>query len=129
MLGTVVYDVTPGPHGSRQPADLAIPIGSYPEGISSPYLPRVPATSGEENTVHGGVWRSGEPVTLEDPRELDQLWRDKVNGTLYLAASTAMGTRYVLEPIDSIARALPNDYSRRIVIGRREFRERMERVG
>lgn len=147
VLGTVVYEVTSDPRGaaSLQPADLAIsadalrralsgadrqPVASGAAGssqaapaeeVASPYIPREPATRADEPTIAGGVWRSGEPITLEMPRTLNQLWRDKQDSSLYIAASTCMGTRYVVQRMDA-------DNEERTCVSAREWRAAAERI-
>lgn len=149
IIGTAVFEVTSsstsGPNAPG-PADAAptIPrpknareVGN-PEGDrgwaldespesseeSLPNHPRARASEADEPTVMAGIWRSGDPVTVDMPRVLNQLWRERVTGELYIAALTAMGTRYVVQPLSA-----PDDYSQRTVLGARDWKKAAEKIG
>ena len=136
VLGTVVYRVLPGPRATRAPADAALPrwVGdrlrssraqaSGSGQIGSQLDPRARAQAGEECTVPGGVWRSGEPVTFDMPVELPELWRERATGELYMCALGAMGTRYVILPIAS-----EDAYTHRVMVGARDWKLAAERIG
>lgn len=125
VIGTAYFRVT-RERSPRAPADLAIPARPDPEYLGSPITAERAEPMDLEPTIYGGVWRSGEPVTIEmadpttDPRSM--VWEERGTGERWRAVKVAMGTRYVAQPVGS-------DSAKRIYVGRKEWAERMREVG
>lgn len=106
----------------RSPADLAIPRSQGSSDGSASLL--LASDAGlDEQTYRGGIWRSGQPITILLPNELQELWRMLSDGRLVAAAPAALGSRYVYAELADIGR--PGAWQ---IIGSREWLQIAERI-
>lgn len=123
IVGNAVMRVELGAVAAqRPPSDLAIPRPHLRPhgGADSPLLVAEPS---EETTIDAGKWHSAEPITLDMPRHdaaLPERWRDRRDGSVWLALPIAMGTRMLC--------AKSADPTDRVTVSRREWLAAMERV-